>query len=189
MVCGIDEAGRGSLCGSMFVAGVACDQKNAHWLKEIGVKDSKKLSKPKRFELASKMQENKGLYTCIVQKSAWEIDTKGLSLCLRESIEEIISHLLGFAKRFCVDGNTLFGLQGGVGYSLEAIIKGDDKIPQISGASILAKTSKDAQMIELDEQFPQYGFKNNAGYGTSEHLEAIRTYGQTYWHRKSFVIR
>lgn len=189
LICGIDEAGRGCLCGSMFVAGVACDEQKSLWLKEIGVKDSKKLSKTKRFELAKVILQDKNIRTHIVKKTSQEIDLKGLSVCLKESIEEIVRDLFEFSSTFYIDGNTLFGISGGSGYTLEAIVKGDDKVVQISAASILAKTSKDNEMIEIDKRYPKYDFRNNSGYGTTRHLEAIKNFGQTPFHRKTFVIK
>lgn len=189
MICGIDEAGRGCLCGSMFVAGVVCDEQKSLWLKEIGVKDSKKLTKTKRFELAKVILQDKDIKTHIIKKTPQEIDSKGLSACLKEAIEEIVLHLSRFAATFYMDGNTLFGLSSGNGYTLEAIIKGDDKVPQISAASILAKVSKDNEMIQIDKSYPKYDFKNNSGYGTLKHLEAIANFGQTPFHRKTFVIK
>lgn len=189
MICGIDEAGRGCLCGSMFIAGVACDEQKSLWLKEIGVKDSKKLSKTRRFELAKIILQDGDIKTHIVKKTPQEIDSKGLSVCLKEAIDEIVRDLLSFATTFYMDGNTLFGLSGGSGYTLEAIVKGDDKVVQISAASILAKVSKDNEMIEIDKTYPKYDFKNNAGYGTPKHLQAIANFGQTPFHRKTFVIK
>lgn len=189
MICGIDEAGRGCLCGSMFIAGVACDEQKFLWLKEIGVKDSKKLSKTRRFELAKIILQDGDIKTHIVEKTPQEIDSKGLSVCLKEAIDEIVRDLLSFATTFYMDGNTLFGLSGGSGYTLEAIVKGDDKVVQISAASILAKVSKDNEMIELDKSYPKYDFKNNAGYGTPKHLQAIANFGQTPFHRKTFVVK
>ncbi|PAF47303.1 hypothetical protein BKH46_04260 [Helicobacter sp. 12S02634-8] len=189
MICGVDEAGRGSLCGSMFIAGVACREVEAMWLCSIGVKDSKKLSRTKRFALAQKLSENTNIHTHIVEKTCTQIDERGLSICLKEAISEIIEHLRVWSDDFYVDGNTLFGLQGGSDYRLSPIIKGDDKIPQIAAASILAKTAKDTQMLALDSLYPQYGFKNNIGYGSREHLKTLALYGYTPHHRKSFTIK
>ncbi|PAF44006.1 ribonuclease HII [Helicobacter sp. 11S02596-1] len=188
MICGIDEAGRGSLCGSMFIAGVACDEDRARWLRAMGVKDSKKLSKPKRFELASMLGGCEDVHIHVVEKTCEQIDSCGLSACLKEAMREIIEHLLAFSRDFYMDGNTLFGLRSDSAYRLECLVKGDDKVPQISAASIIAKTSKDTQMLELHSLYPQYGFENNAGYGTKSHLEAINLYGYTPFHRKSFLI-
>ncbi|MDO7253525.1 ribonuclease HII [Helicobacter cappadocius] len=189
MICGIDEAGRGCLCGSMFVAGLVCDESKSLWLKEIGVKDSKKISKKKRFQLAELILEEKQIKSCIIKKTSHDIDQRGLSCCLKESIEEIIATLLPFTKRFYLDGNTIFGIPKNERYILEAIIKGDDKIIQISAASVLAKASKDNEMLELDEKYPEYDFRNNSGYGTLKHLQSIEIFGQTPFHRKSFMIK
>lgn len=189
MICGIDEAGRGCLCGSMFIAGVVCDEQKSLWLKEIGIKDSKKLSRTKRSELAKIILNDSDIKAHIVKKTSKDIDSKGLSICLKEAIEDIITHLFPLANAFYMDGNTLFGLSSGSGYTLEAIVKGDDKIIQISAASILAKVAKDDEMAKMDKEYPAYDFKNNSGYGTSKHLKAIADFGQTPFHRKTFLIK
>ncbi|PAF51926.1 ribonuclease HII [Helicobacter sp. 13S00477-4] len=189
MICGIDEAGRGSLCGSMFISGVACESNVADWLVTIGIKDSKKLSKSKRFQLADLLKKNEYIHIHTVEKTSKQIDTLGLSRCLKESLEEIIDKLQFFSKEFYMDGNTLFGLSSTNHYQLIPLIKGDDKIPQISAASIIAKTSKDNQMLVLDKIYPQYDFSNNAGYGTKSHLKALEEFGQIDEHRKSFILK
>ncbi len=184
LICGIDEAGRGCLFGSLFVAGVIGDEA---MLQNLGVKDSKKLSKSARFKLESKILSSNVQYY-IVSKSAKEIDSKGLSLCLKEAISEIMEHFAPICQHFVVDGNTCFGISIPP-LKLESIIKGDDKVPQISCASILAKCAKDRQSKELSLIYPQYGLERNAGYGTKAHLEAIMRYGLTKEHRKSFHIK
>ena len=189
MICGIDEAGRGSLCGSLFVSGVICDEEVAWQLKSIGIKDSKKLSKTNRFKLESIITSTQNLESIIIQKSAKEIDSKGISACMKEAILEIVTYFKPKCEQFYIDGNTCFGITLDAPHKLESIIKGDDLIPQISCASILAKCAKDRQMQELDSIYPQYDFKNNAGYGTKSHIEAICEYGLTSHHRKSFKIK
>lgn len=188
-ICGIDEAGRGCLCGSMFVAGVICDEKMGKNLLEIGVKDSKMLSKNTRFELAKVIKSESEIYYHIIEKTAKEIDDKGLSTCLKECIEEIILKCLNLCSVFYMDGNTDFKAKIPSSVQFSTIVKGDSKIPQISAASILAKVAKDYEMQDLSKLYPGYGFNSNAGYASKKHIQAIRILGKTPKHRDSFVIK
>ncbi|WP_104697917.1 MULTISPECIES: ribonuclease HII [unclassified Helicobacter] len=189
MICGIDEAGRGSLCGSLFVSGVGCDEKTALLLQENGIKDSKKLSKDARYKMSSIIQNTPNLVFITIEKNAKEIDSKGLSLCLKESIIEIIQAFQTKITNFYLDGNTTFGIKLPDSLKLISIIQGDNKIPQISAASILAKNAKDKEMEKLHQNYPEYNFIQNAGYGTKSHLDRIQKLGYTPYHRKSFVIK
>lgn len=189
MICGIDEAGRGSLCGSLFVCGVACDDHMADFLKNSGIKDSKMLSRNTRTQLSSIIQNSSNIFFIIVEKNVQEIDTKGLGKCLKESIIEIIQKLQHLVKDFYIDGNTIFNIQPEASINLKSIIQGDSKIPQISAASILAKHAKDKEMEKLNQIYPAYNLINNSGYATKEHLDKIAILGQTPHHRKSFVIK
>lgn len=191
LVCGIDEAGRGCLCGSLFMCGVLGIERD---LGDIGIKDSKKLSQKQRQNIATKLQAiaNEGkIRYFITQKSATDIDALGLSVCLKQSLQEIIAF---FSKQesslstFIYDGNTTFGLQIAPPHSLQTLIKGDSKNLLIGAASILAKVAKDNEMLLLDSLYPQYKLKNNKGYGTKTHLQAILEFGYTKEHRKSFAI-
>ena len=172
-ICGIDEAGRGPIAGPMVFAGVIL-------LKDIdGLNDSKKLSAKKREELFEIIKEN-SIYH-IVFKSNEEIDKKGLSKCIKESLIEIKNILK--AKKYLFDGNSNFGVEG-----IETIIKGDEKIKEISAASILAKVSRDRFMIKIAKQYPKYKFDKHKGYITKEHKELIAKYGFCEIHRKSYKI-
>ncbi|WP_104696321.1 ribonuclease HII [Helicobacter salomonis] len=182
---GIDEAGRGCWCGSLFVAGVSCDQAVANEFIRLGLKESKQLSREKRFEFATHISQDRRIRSVVVAKSALEIDSKGLSVCMQEAITEIIVKLPAI-KHVRLDGNTLFKLEFAHLESFEAIIQGDDKIPQIAMASILAKAHKDQEMLALDELYPDYGFARHCGYGTRAHALAIAKYGLIGEHRKSF---
>jgi len=173
-ICGIDEAGRGTLAGSLFVAGVILK----HPI--LGLKDSKKLSPKRRFELYDSIVAH-SLYH-VVSFDSEQIDSLGLSHCLREAIIQIKTQLQ--ADQYIMDGNTTFGIPG-----IEALIKGDDLIPAISAASILAKVSKDREMVHYDALYPEYGFAQHKGYGTAEHIQKICELGMTRIHRKSFKIR
>ena len=173
-LCGIDEAGRGCLAGPLVVAGVVLKQPIT------GLDDSKKLTPKKREELFPLIQKN-SLYKIIFTDNQ-TIDSIGLSLALRNSIQEIKDHFSNY--KILMDGNTNFGVSG-----VEWMIKADANVPEVSAASILAKVSRDRYMIEIAEKFPEYGFERHKGYGTKEHIAMIKKYGYTTLHRKSFYIK
>jgi ribonuclease HII len=173
-ICGIDEAGRGPFAGPMVISGVLLYQNID------GLNDSKKLTQKKREDLYQKIIDNSEYK--IVFKSSNEIDEKGLSLCIRESIEEIISIIK--ADRYIMDGNTNFGVIG-----VDSLIKGDEKEPSISAGSILAKVSRDRYMCNLNSTYDKYHFDKHKGYGTKLHKDMIRKYGLSAIHRKSYNIK
>ncbi len=174
MLCGIDEAGRGALAGPLVVAGVILHEKID------GLDDSKKLTEAKR----------EALYEKIVRKSDYEIvftdnetiDRVGLSVAIADAIEQIIARLN--PQIAIMDGNTNFGILG-----VQAVVKADSKVPEVSAASILAKVSRDRYMVQLDNRYNVYGFKEHKGYGTRNHIEAIRKNGRSDLHRHSFRIQ
>ncbi len=174
MLCGIDEAGRGCLAGPLVVAGVI--------LKESinGLDDSKKLTEKRRETLFDIIKQNS--YYEIVFTESKTIDKIGLSLAIADSIEKIIEKLQ--PSHTIMDGNTNFGILG-----VQAVIKADTKISEVSAASILAKVSRDRYMCEIDKKYPQYGFKKHKGYGTKHHVDAIREFGRSDIHRYSFFIK
>jgi len=170
-LCGIDEAGRGPLAGPLCFAGCILT-------KEIkGLNDSKKLTEAKREALFDELL--KGSIYHIVWHSAKEIDELGLSACIKRSLLEIKKTLA--ADSYIFDGNSRFGVDG-----LETMVKADTQIQEVMAASILAKVSRDRLMIELDAQYPNYGFASHKGYGTAAHIEAIQKYGLSEVHRESF---
>ncbi|WP_320036489.1 ribonuclease HII [Halarcobacter sp.] len=174
MLCGIDEAGRGPLAGPLVVAGVVIINK----IDELD--DSKKLTEKKREELYPKIIENTKYH--IVFKSAKEIDEKGISSCLKSSIQEIMENLE--AVEYLMDGNTSFGIS-----NLAHKIKADATIKEVSAASILAKVSRDRYMYEIAPQFKDYDFDKHKGYGTKAHIEKIKQYGRSSEHRKTFKLK
>jgi len=181
-ICGIDEAGRGPIAGPLVFAGCIlsekCKMKSEEWFKVLT--DSKKLSAKKREELFEKIKEN-SIYH-IVFKSNKEIDKKGLSECIKEALIEIKTTLK--AKRYLFDGNSNFKVDG-----IETIIKGDEKIKEISAASILAKVSRDRYMTEIAKKYPEYKFEKHKGYITKEHKALIEKYGFCEIHRKSYKLK
>ena len=173
-LCGIDEAGRGCLAGPLVVAGVVLKAP------VNGLDDSKKLTPKKREELFDHIQKN-SLYKIIFTNNQ-TIDKIGLSSALKNSIEEIKNHFSNY--KIMMDGNTNFGVKG-----VEWMIKADNKVAEVSAASILAKVSRDRYMVKISQKYPEYGFDRHKGYGTKEHIDMIQKYGYTSLHRKSFYIK
>ena len=178
LVCGVDEAGRGPLCGPVFAA--ACILSDGLVLE--GLNDSKKLTPKKREKLFDLICENAVAY-CIASASVEEIDELYILeadlLAMRRAIDGL-SQKADFAL---IDGNIARDFQ----IPARAIIGGDAKSPSIAAASILAKVARDRDCIELDAQYPQYGIAKHKGYGTKQHMDALRTYGPSPIHRKQFI--
>ena len=173
-LCGIDEAGRGPIAGSLVMAGVILKKKIE------GLNDSKQLSEKKREAFFPLIMEN-SLYH-IVKFSASDIDEMGISKCLSEGLKSIMENLK--SDDFLFDGNSTFGVSG-----LRTMIKADAEIPEVSAASILAKVTRDREMLELAEKFPEYGFESHKGYGTKTHVDAIKKHGYCEIHRKTFRLK
>lgn len=178
LVCGVDEAGRGPLCGPVFAA--ACILPDGLVLE--GLNDSKKLTPKKRDKLFDLICENAIAYS-IASASVEEIDELNILeadlLAMRRAIDG-----LSFKADFAlIDGNIARDFQ----IPARAIIGGDAKSPSIAAASILAKVARDRDCIKLDEQYPQYGIAKHKGYGTKQHMDALRTYGPSPIHRKQFI--
>jgi ribonuclease HII len=173
-LCGIDEAGRGPLAGDLVMAGVILTSKVE------GLMDSKVLSEKKRESLYPKIIQNSLHH--IVSFSPKQIDEFGLSICLGKGLEEIMKNLE--AKVYLFDGNQTFGVLG-----VSTMIKADEKIAEVSAASILAKVTHDWAIIEADKTYPLYGFKKHKGYGTKAHIAAIKEHGYCDLHRHSFKIK
>ena len=172
LVVGVDEAGRGPLVGSVVAGAVAFPV----GFKIDGLTDSKKLSEKKREDLYSQIINE--CYWACAQSSSQEIDQinilEATMLAMKRAVEDLQSQLKNKheALMILVDGNRCPDIQ-----NCHAIIKGDLIEPVISAASIIAKVTRDRQMIELDQAYPEYGFKRHKGYGTKEHLEALSNYG------------
>lgn len=173
-LCGIDEAGRGPLAGPLTIAGVILNKPI------LGLNDSKKLTEKKREALFNIIQKNSTYH--IARFSAAQIDELGLSACLAAGLREIIS-VLGEAD-YLYDGNSKFGVNG-----IRTMVKADATVPEVSAASILAKVTRDREMVELAPLYPQYGFEGHKGYGSAAHIEALRLYGHCEIHRKTFKLK
>ena len=176
-VAGTDEAGRGPLAGPVVTAAVILPN---YCQDLLGINDSKQLSKQKRNEYAKRIKEEALAYSIHFQP-AEEIDRINILEATRQSMEISVKTLAIQPDVVIADAMKL-----NVNVPQHSIIKGDAKSLAIAAASILAKTARDEYMDQLDEQYPVYGFKQHAGYGTKQHLEALEKYGVTIHHRKSF---
>lgn len=173
-LCGIDEAGRGPLAGSLVIAGVVLNQSVE------GLMDSKKLTEKKREELYPLVLENAEYH--IVTFSAQEVDMMGISQCLQQGLQSIQKHLP--EAEYLFDGNSTFGVD-----NISTMIKADTKVAEVSAASILAKVTHDREMIEMAKKYPEYGFEKHKGYGTKAHIEALLKYDRCELHRKTFRVK
>lgn len=177
LVCGVDEAGRGPLAGPVSAAAVILDPSRPI----AGLADSKKLSEKQRDLLAPIIRE-RALAWAVAYASVAEIDQLNILQATLLAMRRAVLALHLQPQQVLVDG--LYCPQTGI--PSQAIVKGDSKVAAISAASILAKTSRDELMLELHEQYPQYGFAAHKGYPTAAHLAALRTHGASDVHRRSF---
>lgn len=178
IIAGVDEAGRGPLAGPVVAAAVIVDQNNI--IK--GIKDSKKLSKKQREDIYHHITSNYLWSTCIVGSD--EIDEINILQATIKACRLAVSALEAKVDIVLVDGNMRFDDQ-----RFLSIIKGDDKSISIAAASIVAKVTRDKLMNDLSNEFPEYKWHQNAGYGTKEHVEAIIKHGRSVHHRKTFKVR
>ena len=177
IIAGVDEVGRGSLIGPVYAAAVIL---NKSINKKI-LKDSKSLSKNKREELFSYIKKN-SIWT-IGQASVKEIEKINILQASLLAMKRAITKLKKKPTLVLIDGNKLPSLKK---YKLKYVIKGDQTISSISAASIIAKVSRDRFIVALSKKFKNYGWDTNSGYGTKEHLRAIKKFGITKHHRKTF---
>ncbi|MDC3208659.1 ribonuclease HII [Pelagibacteraceae bacterium] len=175
-IAGIDEVGRGPLAGPVIAAAVILDRKNI----PEGINDSKKIPKAKRILLAEKIKEN-SIYA-YGAASEIEIDEINILQASLLAMKRASDGLSVVPKTTLIDGN----FKPDIKNNTISIIKGDSKSVSIAAASILAKVYRDEIMLKYSKQFPEYGFQTNSGYGTKEHLSALKNYGITPIHRKSF---
>ncbi|WP_040758251.1 ribonuclease HII [Sporosarcina newyorkensis] len=177
LIAGIDEAGRGPLAGPVVTAAVILPEESSVLL---GVDDSKKISKLERQRFAQLIKEHAVAYSIHVQP-ATVIDELNIYQATKLSMETAVNQLSVKPHTVVADAMNLM-----LDCPAYSIVKGDEKSLSIAAASILAKTTRDDLMAELHEQFPWYGFDENAGYGTAKHLTGLESHGFTEHHRKSF---
>ena len=178
LVAGVDEAGRGPLAGPVFAAAVMLDD----LLPIKGLADSKKLT-PKKREHLYEFIKAQALCFCVATASVEEIDQLNILQATLLAMQRAVKGLRLKPSKVLVDGNRLPVLD----IRAEAIVKGDATVPSISAASILAKVERDRWCVEVDAQFPNYGFLTHKGYGTQVHLRALQEHGPCVLHRRSFA--
>jgi ribonuclease HII len=177
LICGVDEAGRGPLAGPVSAAAVILDPDHPI----DGLADSKKLTERQRDKLAPIIRE-RALAWAVAYADVEEIDSLNILQATLLAMRRAVQALHIRPQQVLVDG--LYCPQTGI--PSQAIVKGDSKVAAISAASILAKTSRDALMLQLHEQYPHYGFAEHKGYPTAAHLAALRIHGVSDVHRRSF---
>lgn len=177
-ICGVDEAGRGPLAGPVFAAAVILDPSRPI----AGLRDSKKLTPARREALASLIRRD-ALAWSVAQCSEAEIDTLNILQATMLAMRRAIEGLSVLPTLALIDGNRC----PPCAMRAEAIVKGDDLVTEISAASILAKTARDAVLLIMHQQYPDYAFDQHKGYPTALHLERLRLFGVSPVHRKSYA--
>ncbi len=178
IICGIDEAGRGPLVGDVYTAAVVLPED----VFIDGLNDSKKLSEKKREALFDIITE-KAVSFCVASATAAEINELNILNATMLAMKRAFDGLSVRPAYALIDGNRIPDL----GIAAEAVVKGDFRSANIAAASILAKVSRDRYMQELDEKYPEYGFAKHKGYGTAQHIEALKKYGPCPEHRTLFI--
>ena len=178
-IAGVDEAGRGPLVGSVVAAAVILDPERPI----EGLNDSKKLTEKKREALFVEIQE-KAIAWSIAEASAKEIDEINILQASLLAMRRAVEGLSVAPEHVLVDGNKV---PQGLVVSCDAVVGGDALHAEISAASILAKVTRDRQMVEMDQHYPEYGFAKHKDYPTKAHFEAIAAHGVIDEHRRSYA--
>ena len=176
-IAGLDEAGRGSLFGPVVAAAVILNPRR----RIVGLDDSKKLTAERRHELAPRIREH-ALAWAVAEIEASRIDAWNIYQASRQAMMAAVSQLFPLPDYLLLDA-----IEIDLPIEQKALIHGDARSVSIAAASILAKVERDNRMLEYDQLYPQYGFAQNKGYGTPEHLEALQRHGPTPLHRFSYA--
>ena len=177
IIAGVDEVGRGSLVGPVYAAAVILKKK----VDKKKIKDSKKLTKINRQILEKYIKKNS--YWSIGSASLKEIEKLNILNASLLAMKRAIMKLKKKPGQILIDGNKIPKIKN---YNLKFVIKGDEKIPEISAASIIAKVSRDRLITKMSKKYIKYSWNKNSGYGTKDHLSAIKKFGITRHHRKTF---
>lgn len=178
LLAGVDEVGRGPLAGDVMAAAVILDPRRPI----AGLADSKKLTELQREKLYVEICAN-ALSWSVARATVAEIDELNILHASMLAMRRAVEALHRQPEHVLVDGNRLPRWH----YSSEAIVQGDDRVPAIAAASIIAKVTRDREMVALDAVYPGYGFAQHKGYGTRSHLAALQALGATAIHRRSFA--
>jgi len=178
VICGVDEAGRGPLAGGVYAAAVILPE----GVVIGGLNDSKKLTEKKREALFDEITAKASAF-CIAEAGVDEIEEINILNAALSAMKRAVEGLHTKPDYALIDGNQVPRL----GINCEAVVKGDGTSASIAAASILAKVSRDREMLKLAEIYPQYGFEKHKGYGTKLHYAALREHGTTPIHRMSFL--
>ena len=178
VIAGVDEAGRGPLAGDVYAAAVVLP----HGILIEGLNDSKKISEKKREKLYDEICENAIAYA-VAAASVEEIDTYNIRNATYMAMNRAIEALKVKPDYVLVDGDCIKECK----YEHECVVKGDAKSASIAAASILAKVTRDRYMKKLSEKYPEYGFEKHNGYGTAVHIAALKEFGASEVHRKTFI--
>ena len=181
MTVGIDEVGRGCWAGPLVAAAVALEEPIE------GLRDSKKLSKKRREELAAQIHES-AMAVGIGWVTPAEVDGLGLTKAVQLAMLRAMKQIACDYDEIIIDGNLNFfqNVTGLKTDNIQTLVRADDLVPAVSAASIVAKVARDNRMAELALEFPGYGFESHVGYGTAVHLAALRDLGVCDIHRKSY---
>ena len=180
LVCGVDEAGRGPLCGPVVAAAVIL--KPGQMID--GVNDSKKISEKKREKLYEDIMAN-ALAVGVGMSDVDVIEEVNILNATKLAMKQAISNLKIQPEYVLIDGNQMIDIT----MDAETVVSGDAKSESIAAASIIAKVTRDRMLLEWDKEYPEYGFAKHKGYGTKAHIDAIGKYGLTPLHRKSFCTK
>lgn len=180
LVCGVDEAGRGPLCGPVVAAAVIL--KPGQMID--GVNDSKKISEKKREKLYEDIMAN-ALAVGVGMSDVDVIEDVNILNATKLAMKQAISNLKIQPEYVLIDGNQMIDIT----IDAQTVVSGDAKSESIAAASIIAKVTRDRMLLEWDKEYPEYGFAKHKGYGTKAHIEAIGKYGLTPLHRKSFCTK
>ncbi|SHG59263.1 RNase HII [Pectobacterium carotovorum] len=177
-IAGVDEVGRGPLVGAVVTAAVILDPTRPI----VGLADSKQLSEKRRLSLYDEIKE-KALAWSLGRAEPEEIDQLNILHATMLAMQRAVVGLAIVPDFVLIDGNRCPALP----MSAQAVVKGDSRVAEISAASIMAKVTRDREMVELDQRFPAYGFAQHKGYPTAFHLEKLAALGATEFHRRSFA--
>ncbi|MBN3073724.1 MULTISPECIES: ribonuclease HII [Pectobacterium] len=177
-IAGVDEVGRGPLVGAVVTAAVILDPTRPI----VGLADSKQLSEKRRLALYDEIKE-KALAWSLGRAEPEEIDQLNILHATMLAMQRAVAGLAVVPDFVLIDGNRCPALP----MPAQAVVKGDSRVAEISAASIMAKVTRDREMVELDQRFPAYGFAQHKGYPTAFHLEKLAALGATEFHRRSFA--